>query len=453
MGLCLTNGPQLAPVRADDVQVNTYTTGSQGDPAVAANPDGDLVVVWRSRGSFGTDTNYASIQGQRYAADGSAVGSEFQVNTYTTDNQFNPSVAMDLDGDFVVVWDSGSSDGPDTSGRSIQGQRYAADGSPAGAEFQVNAYTPGIQRDPVVAMDAVGNFVVAWFSQTSAGSDLGYSIQGQRFAADGSPMGAQFQVNTYTTNSQQFPAVAMAPEGDFIVVWTNGPFFSNDAGDDPSSDSVRGRRFAADGTPLGDDFQVNSFTPNDQAEPAVAMAPGGDFVVVWQSVGSSGTDTSGWSVQGRRFAADGSPLGDDFQVNTYTSSTQNRARVALGAAGDFIVVWSSAGSSGTDTESFSIQSRRYAADGSPASDEIQVNCYTSSLQDRPSAVPDASGDFVIVWSSGGSYGNDQSISIQRTAGTPTVEPPLVTIPTLNDWGLRLLVGLLALAAVRRLRRV
>ncbi|MGL4462065.1 MAG: hypothetical protein ACRC1K_07920, partial [Planctomycetia bacterium] len=33
-------------------------------------------------------------------------GVEFQVNTFTTNNQSQPSVAMDADGDFVVAWQS-----------------------------------------------------------------------------------------------------------------------------------------------------------------------------------------------------------------------------------------------------------------------------------------------------------------------------------------------------------
>jgi hypothetical protein len=65
--------------------------------------DGDFVVVWHSLGSGGTDTSDFSVQGQRYDAAGSAQGSQFQVNTYTTNVQFAPSVAMDADGDFVVV--------------------------------------------------------------------------------------------------------------------------------------------------------------------------------------------------------------------------------------------------------------------------------------------------------------------------------------------------------------
>ncbi|MCG8455583.1 MAG: hypothetical protein MI919_04825, partial [Holophagales bacterium] len=52
--------------------------------------------------------------------DGSAVGAEIQVNTYTTSFQDSPSVAVDADGDFVVVWTSNGSDGTDNSSYSIQ---------------------------------------------------------------------------------------------------------------------------------------------------------------------------------------------------------------------------------------------------------------------------------------------------------------------------------------------
>ena len=67
----------------------------------------------------------ASIQGRRYDASGSPEGGEFQVNTYTISFQRIPSVAVDADGDFVVVWWSYGNFGSDTDGRSIHGQRYA----------------------------------------------------------------------------------------------------------------------------------------------------------------------------------------------------------------------------------------------------------------------------------------------------------------------------------------
>ena len=64
---------------------------------------------------------------------------------------------------------------------------------PAGAEFQVNSYTTGYQGFPAVASDENGNFVVAW----SSGQDgSGFGVFGQRFSAAGLPQGGEFQVNS-----------------------------------------------------------------------------------------------------------------------------------------------------------------------------------------------------------------------------------------------------------------
>jgi len=206
---------------------------------VATDANGDFVVVWTSSGSSGTDTSGNSIQGQRYTSNGSAQGAQFQVNTYTTSYQDSPKVATDADGDFVVVWISSGSSGTDTSGDSIQGQRYASDGSMQGAEIQINTYTTINQRDPSVAADADGDFVVVWCS-TLSGTDTNGSAQGQRYASNGSTQGAQFQVNTYTTSGQCDPAVAADAGGDFVVAWES----NGSAGTDTSFHSVQGQRFS-----------------------------------------------------------------------------------------------------------------------------------------------------------------------------------------------------------------
>ena len=196
--------------------------------------NGDFVVAWRSYGSFGTDSDVASIQGQRYASDGSPQGGQFQVNTYTTDRQLFLSVSSASNGGFVVVWDSYRSSGTDNS-YGIHGQRFASDGSPEGGQFQVNTYTTGIQEFPFVSSAPNGDFVVAW---TSWGAD---GIQAQRFASDGSPTGGEFQVNTYTTATQRWPAVSSAANGDFVVAWNGYGSF----GTDSSIGSIQAQRFAS----------------------------------------------------------------------------------------------------------------------------------------------------------------------------------------------------------------
>lgn len=402
----LGDGPTVGP----QFQVNSYTTSYQYYPAVAGRGEGDFVVVWVSAGSNGTDSDERTVQAQRYASDGSPLGGEFQVNTYTTDGQYGPSVAVATNGDFVVVWESWGSVGPDTSILSIQGQRFAANGLPVEGQFQVNSYTTDQQGGAAVAVDGDGNFVVVWESEGSPGSDSSnMSVQGQRFAFDGSPLGGQFQVNTYTTSLQNHAAVAVGADGSFVTVWRS----HGSGGTDSSASSIQGRRFTSDGSPLGSDFQVNSFTDSSQGYPDVAVAADGGFMVVWESSQSGGTDSEGRSIQGRRFAADGTPLGSDFQVNSLTTDGQDEPRVGVDARGNFVVAWASDLPESPGSRSNSIQVQRYASDGSATGPQFQVNSYTTENQYLAAVAVDPSGDFVVVWSSEGSAGTDSSgLSVQ-----------------------------------------
>ncbi|MFC1786538.1 hypothetical protein ACFLY8_00675, partial [Halobacteriota archaeon] len=132
------------------------------------------------------------------------IGSEFQVNTYTYDQQSYPSAAMDADGNFVITWTSYGQDG---SGSGIYAQMYDISGSKVGSEFQVNTYTTDAQRNPSVAMDADGNFVITWMSYGPDGHWWG--IFAQMYDSTGSKVGSEFRVNTYTTYEQMYPSVAM----------------------------------------------------------------------------------------------------------------------------------------------------------------------------------------------------------------------------------------------------
>lgn len=108
----------------DEFQINSYTTGRQLFPSVAADAAGNFVVVWDSNGSYGTDTSDWSIQSQRYEANGTPLGGQFQINSYATYSHTFPALAEDTAGNFVVVWDCDGSYGTDTSSESIQGRQY-----------------------------------------------------------------------------------------------------------------------------------------------------------------------------------------------------------------------------------------------------------------------------------------------------------------------------------------
>jgi hypothetical protein len=264
------------------------------------------------------------------------VGTEFQVNTYTTVSQRFPSVSTDADGDFVAVWASGSDGGPqqDGSGYGIFGQRFSSAGVPRSIEFQINTYTINGQYRPSVSTDLDGDFVVVWSSGHDAGNEpYGSSgIFGRRFSSSGVALAAEFQVNTYTTSSQSLPTVAAGANGDFVVVWTS-------SGQDRSGGGIFGRLFSSAGAAMATEFQINTYTPGYQDYPVAAIGAGG-FVVVWESNGQDGS-ASADGVFGRRFTTTGTAQATEFQVNSFTAFFQSKPSVASGAAGTFVVAWTS----------------------------------------------------------------------------------------------------------------
>lgn len=381
-----------------ELQVNTLTSQQQINPAVAADGAGRFVVVWQSTVSGGDDTSSYSIQLQRYSATGAPVGGQVQVNSYTSGAQSYPGVAVRTGGEFVVVWQSYGS-GYDPYGFSIRARRFDATGTPVGAEFQVNTFTSGDQRNAAVAVDSLGRTVVVWDSEGSSAGDTSFtSVHAQRYAADGAPAGAPMQVNSYTTDYQGSPAVAIDPQGNFVVAWQSDA--SNYDADDYS---IQASIFNAAGAPLTGQFQVSSSTTGPQVDAAVAANGLGQFLVVWNSASSAGTDTSAGSIQAQYLDAQGG-LGDEFQVNSFTPGSQSRPAVAGGASNGFVVVWNSDGSAGSDIDASSIQAQYLGGA------DFQVNTYTTGSQADAAVAADAAGNFVVTWNGNGSAGTDTSLS-------------------------------------------
>jgi hypothetical protein len=378
------NGPEF--------QVNTYTTGSQYHVKLALDGSGHLVVAFGSRLA-----SEEEVFARRLTSGGEPRGPEFRVNTYTTGEQNYPAVAADRAGNFVVTWNSYEQDGDEYG---VLGQRYDASGVPVGAEFQVNTYTTGWQYNSSVAMDPAGNFVVVWQDPTGQdGSSTG--VFGRRYDVTAGTFGAQFRVNSWTTGSQTWPSVATAADGSFVVVWSgSGP------GD---SSGIFARRFDTAATPLGAEFHVNAVTASSQFFASVASATDGAFVVVWQDYALDGSNNG---IFGQRYDAGGNPAGGQFAVNTYTTGEQLQPKVAVDRSGAFMVTWWNyvPPAIGGDT----IRARQFDASGTAVGPEFGVNSYTTGTQADPVIAAGPAGEFVVAWQGGGAQdGNGYGVFGQR----------------------------------------
>jgi hypothetical protein len=216
------------------------------------------------------------------------------------------------------------------------GRRFAADGSLLDfSEFLVNAHATQDQMEPDVALAPGGEFVVVWRG-VGAGSSFGYPWF-RRYAADETLTAldaAEVKISPGIDSANE-PAVARDHDGEFVVVWATC-FIPGGAGSD-----IGLRRFDANRVALADVELVNSTVADVQRNPALAMDSAGNSLVPWEQ----GTFTG--ELPGQRFLADGTREGGEFVLTTAADGIkQTESAVAASPAGDFLVAWAKEGADG-----------------------------------------------------------------------------------------------------------
>ncbi|OUV25946.1 MAG: hypothetical protein CBC48_15875, partial [bacterium TMED88] len=404
-----------------EFQVNTETNGHQSGSSVAAIESG-YVVAWSSYQQDGTETNDHGVYAQMYLSDGTANGGEFLVNTNTPFNQNKPSIAR-LGSNFIITWHSDKQDASGFGNYGVYGQLFdGVNGTKIGGEFLINTETSESQDNPSVAGLSNGKFVVAWESSNQDTSDSD-GIYAQLFFTNASKDGSEFRVNTETTSDQNRPIVAALKDGNFVVVWRS----YNQAATNSNND-IYGQLFSADSSKNGAEFLINSHTTNTQYQPSVTAFASG-FVVTWSSYGQDNSgydiyakmyDATGAPIakpitDNANTAADGADA-YEFPVNTYTHVTQDDPSITGLADGGFVIVYESEFRDNTQsanpTTDEGVYLQRFKADGSKIGTETLVNTETYKDQKDPAVAALDSG-FIVTWTSKDQDGDDNGIFAQR----------------------------------------
>ena len=140
-----------------------------------------------------------------------------------------------------------------------------------------------------MALDAAGDFVIAWtsYGHDGVGNGYGPGVNGEngvfarRYYADGSQAGSAFQVNQTAAGNQQNAKVSMDAAGDFTIVWEsnqNGNYDIYARGYSPAGESR-----------IGGEMLINTTTSGDQRYPGVVLDATGDAVIVWSGQGQGGS--------------------------------------------------------------------------------------------------------------------------------------------------------------------
>jgi hypothetical protein len=322
-----------------EFQVNDYTENDQDRPSVAIRDDGSYIVTWQSRDQDG-DGN--GIFARIFTSSGTRLGTEFQVNTYTFSNESVPHVALDGLGNFWIAWQSTQQDG---SSDATMMRKYDADGVPLTAEVMVNRYTYGFQGIPRIGCDASGNPVVTYTSMEFDGD--GYAAAVQRMNATGGLVGPELIANTFTVNHQDYPGIAVNPDGSFVVVW-------HSAMQDGNGYGVYGQRYNSNGTRAGGEFQINQETYFNQWWTEAAADDFGSFAVVWETYTRDGRN----DIFLRRYHKDGTPHSGESRVNSFLGEDQEKPDITSRPDGNLVVVWQSRNQDGSG---YGIYGQRFTA--------------------------------------------------------------------------------------------
>ncbi|HMJ64686.1 MAG TPA: thrombospondin type 3 repeat-containing protein, partial [Candidatus Binatia bacterium] len=417
---CHVLNAQLATPLGSEYSISGQMPGDQQLPRAAFKANGGYLVWQDNR----TDTNGLGIRAQKLNSTLSPTLASFRVNQQMAGNQQRPDVTMlNNNGGAAIVWEGG------TKGRSHIWLRILSTNGTFTTtnDIRVNLYTNGLQTAPVITTLTNGNLATAWSSLFQDGSYQG--IYARLISPSGGGLTPPSQVNQYTGFNQRNPAIASLANGGFVVVWVSENQGVNSV--DLSRGMIRvhiyARVYNAAGTPLGDEFRVNTGTELCSL-PDVAALSDGSFTVVWTQRDSS-SDRS-LDIYGRCFSSAGAAIGEPFPINTHTYGDQFGPQISsLGTVQ--LVVWTSMGQDSTGPDWRLMLDEVYGRlifEGAPNGSEFRVNTTTVAKQIQPVIASDNANRFLVAWASFvGQSGFD--ILAQRYASgqpLPRPDPPFVS---------------------------
>ncbi len=232
----------------DKFQINTFAIGDQIDSDITLDSNGNVVVTWQSQNQDGS--GYGVYMQKFTLTDGGVekIGSETQVNTTTSGNQGDPEITAMINGGATVAWESSdgqiyvqifNSDGTKSGGELCAGAGInpvitpnvngfvLAYQSAGGIYTQTykdgslgDAIFAGSGSEPVLTVLADGGYVVMWQNSDGGISGLRFDSDGEAYVQNNFDMNEDSSI---TITAAQLMANDTDLEGDsFEVISVQG---------------------------------------------------------------------------------------------------------------------------------------------------------------------------------------------------------------------------------------
>ena len=189
------------------VKINDdVTNANQTHPEIAIGNSGEVLIVWEDYRNGNYDI-YAQLLDSLL----SPIGNNFIVCDSLDAMQMAPACVMDTAGNFVIFWQDNRSGNGD-----IYGQRFAYDGSKIGTNFIVNENgNSSYQSYPRCAMDKNRNIFVSW----QDGRNTYYDIYYQKYDSTCNAVGGNVKVSESITSSSLINSDIACNENQIVFAW------------------------------------------------------------------------------------------------------------------------------------------------------------------------------------------------------------------------------------------
>jgi Ca2+-binding RTX toxin-like protein len=379
--------------------------GDQTHPEMAALKDGSFVMTWV------VDNG---IVGQHYKADGSKTGLEFMISKSASGQNMQKVVALE-DGGFVVVWNVANGNMSDE--KYILAQRFDNSFSKIGDSFFVSQKTANVGNSlnsDNIALTALknGGFLVEWSDYLASGYPYRNGIKVKIY--DGN-INSKSQNDEFILSQDRFRFGT--PQSSTSITLENGNVVIN------YNNLVQ--IYDDKGKPIGDSFSMNTFS-GGIGMPTMASLKDGGFITAWYQNNQDGDKTG---IFAQRFDSKGNTVGTEFQVNTYTKDNQDTPKVVALPDGGFLITWQSwaqeSDPQAKGQKGYGIFAQRYSSDNLPVGSEFQINTTTNDNQDTPNIIALANGSVIAAWQSDNQNGAKdydiyaQKLSVSDNSSTTT----------------------------------
>jgi hypothetical protein len=256
---------------------------------------------------------------------------DFRVNQIpSTLDQWRPSLDVDGQGNFVVVWNDRRRNKANTRTLfNIMCQRYNFNAEPLGKNFRINVNLDSADK-PSIAVQKSGKFAVSWVEMNKG---MYLNIYFRLFNADGIPVTDPILINdTITGELTDSPVMKVSHNGIYVITWKDRVTLSYPY-------KILYQLIDSLGNKLGSNKRSDDYGNSIKARPSVTVNGERGFVITWEDRRDPGQ--ANHHIYMQMFDTDGNPIGINQRVSEFTDwlDPHRNPKISSDSSGNYIIAW------------------------------------------------------------------------------------------------------------------